>query len=134
MDRPDWLTKPTLTGSRAKLRPFGEQDFPAIGAALADPEVLRLTGSIHSAAEAAGRRPVLDERGLEWYRGRNTADERLDLAIVEFLFQPRCFKKIFRSRNFRVHAMGVYLRGKLHHCAPTRGFARLRKRSGNACR
>jgi len=82
-DKPDWLTKPTLTGSRVVLRPFEERDFPAIGEALADPEVLRLTGSIHTSEEAAGRSPVLDERGLEWYRGRNTADDRLDLAIVD---------------------------------------------------
>ena len=83
MDKPDWLTKPTLTGSRVVLRPFEEQDFAAIGEALADPEVLRLTGSVHSSEETAGRSPVLDERGLEWYRSRNTADDRLDLAIVD---------------------------------------------------
>jgi RimJ/RimL family protein N-acetyltransferase len=80
---PDWLTKPNLMGSRVLLRPFEEQDFPAMGEALADPEVLRLTGSIHASEETAGRSAVLDEKGLEWYRTRNTAADRLDLAIIE---------------------------------------------------
>jgi RimJ/RimL family protein N-acetyltransferase len=83
VQQPDWLAKPNLIGSRVLLRPFEEQDFPAIGEALADPEVLRLTGSVHTSEEAAGRSPVLDERGLEWYRTRNQADGRLDLAIVD---------------------------------------------------
>lgn len=89
MDKPDWLTKPTLTGSRVVLRPFEERDFAAIGEALADPEVMRLTGTIHASEDAVGHSPVLDERGLEWYRSRNTADERLDLAIVD-LATDRC--------------------------------------------
>jgi RimJ/RimL family protein N-acetyltransferase len=81
--KPGWLTKPNLMGSRVLLRPFEEQDFPAMGEALADPEVLRLTGSIHASEEATGRSAVLDEKGLEWYRTRNTAADRLDLAIIE---------------------------------------------------
>lgn len=46
-----------------ELRPFVEADFPAMGEALADPEVLRFTGSVHSEEEAVGRELVLDERG-----------------------------------------------------------------------
>lgn len=77
MDQPDWLAKPTLTGSRVVLRPFEERDFPAIGEAPADPEVLRLTGAVHTSEEAAGRSPVLDERGLEWHRGLGSEATKL---------------------------------------------------------
>lgn len=81
---PDWSTKPTLTGARVELRPFREEDFVGIGEALADPEVLRLTGALHSPEEEAlERQPVLDDRGLEWYRTRNETSDRLDLAIIE---------------------------------------------------
>lgn len=81
---PDWKTKPTLTGALVELRPFREEDVVAIGEALADPEVLRLTGALHSPDEETVDRPaVLDERGLEWYRTRNDTDDRLDLAIVD---------------------------------------------------
>ncbi|MFB9445596.1 GNAT family N-acetyltransferase [Dactylosporangium vinaceum] len=65
------------------LRPFRDDDLPAIAAALADPEVLRLTGSVHSSAAAAGRQPHVDERMRRWYGSRNEQDDRLDLAIVD---------------------------------------------------
>ncbi len=81
---PDWTRKPTLSGALVELRPFREEDFAAIGEALADPEVLRLTGAMHSPAEeTVDRQPALDERGLDWYRTRNDTDDRLDLAIVD---------------------------------------------------
>lgn len=38
---------------------------------------------MHSEEEAVGRELVLDERGLDWYRTRGDALDRLDLAIVE---------------------------------------------------
>jgi RimJ/RimL family protein N-acetyltransferase len=81
--QPDWSTKPTLRGALVELRPFREEDFVGIGEALADPEVLRLTGALHSPAEAVDRQPALDERGLEWYRSRNSTNDRLDLAIID---------------------------------------------------
>ncbi len=37
--------KPTLVGDRVVLRPFRPDDVDAMGSVLADPEVLRLTGS-----------------------------------------------------------------------------------------
>lgn len=80
---PDWFTKPTLSGALVELRPFREQDFVGIGEALADPEVLRLTGAVHSAEEIVDRPQALDERGLEWYRSRTETDDRLDLAIID---------------------------------------------------
>ncbi|HUA27714.1 MAG TPA: GNAT family protein [Streptosporangiaceae bacterium] len=82
-DGPDWLTKPTLRGRRVLLRPFGEQDIPAMAEALADPEVLKLTGSVHGREETRRRPPEPDDELLAWYRSRGTADGRLDLAIVD---------------------------------------------------
>ncbi|GJF27513.1 acetyltransferase [Kitasatospora sp. NE20-6] len=74
---PDFLHKPTLTGDRALLRPFRPgADLPALAAAIADPEVRRLTGSAHH--------PPFDEDHLRrWYGSRNEQDDRLDLALVD---------------------------------------------------
>ncbi len=80
---PDWLTKPTLLGSLVRLRPFSDEDLAPLGEALADPDVLRLTGSVHSSEEAAQRSPTPDAGQLEWHRSRNTAPERLDLGVVD---------------------------------------------------
>ena len=41
----DFSVKPVLTGERVVLRPFRDDDLDAIREALADPEVLQLTGS-----------------------------------------------------------------------------------------
>jgi RimJ/RimL family protein N-acetyltransferase len=81
----DWSIKPTLTGDLCQLRPFTESDFPAIGRALSDPEILRLTGSVHRTEDALKGHFVLDSVGLDWYRSRNTASDRLDLAIVDMI-------------------------------------------------
>ncbi len=70
----DFSTKPILTGELVVLRVLDEEDFPAMKAAMADPEVGRLTGS-HA--------PVDDERALEWLRTRKDQPDRLDLAIVD---------------------------------------------------
>lgn len=78
-----FVVKPVLTGRKVTLRPFRDDDLPAIAAAFADPEVLRLTGSVHSSAEATGRQPHVDERMRRWYGSRNEQDDRLDLAIVD---------------------------------------------------
>jgi RimJ/RimL family protein N-acetyltransferase len=81
---PDFATKPTLAGERAILRPFIDADLPALREAMADPDLLRLTGSIHDETEA--RKPVSPEeeqRRLDWFNTRNDQDHRLDLAIVD---------------------------------------------------
>ena len=83
MDPSAWRTKPTLTGTLVDLRPFRESDFPQLGRMLADPEALRLTGAFHSRDACEGRADVLDDVGLDWYRTRNRAPDRLDLAIVD---------------------------------------------------
>ncbi|WP_328223115.1 GNAT family N-acetyltransferase [Streptomyces sp. NBC_00310] len=67
--------KPVLTGERAVLRPFTEADASVMARILADPEVVRLTGS------------PTEEFGLErlrsWYGSRNDRADRLDLGIVD---------------------------------------------------
>ena len=73
--------KPTLTGELVILRPFMDRDVVAMAAAVADPEVGRLTGSSHSSADAAGG-PDLDTL-RQWYSTRNEQPDRLDLAIVD---------------------------------------------------
>jgi RimJ/RimL family protein N-acetyltransferase len=81
---PDFATKPTLTGERAILRPFVDADTRPLLAALGDPDVRILTGSVHD--EAAARRPATPEEeklAAEWYATRNDTDDRLDLAIID---------------------------------------------------
>jgi len=81
---PDFATKPTLTGERVILRPYIDADLPALREAMADPDLLRLTGSIHDEAEAF--QPVSPEEEqfrLDWFNSRNDTDDRLDLAIVD---------------------------------------------------
>lgn len=75
--------KPTLVGDRALLRPFTPADIDAMGPVLADPEVLRLTGSVHTTAEIEAAVPVLDERTRTWYETREAQADRLDLAVVD---------------------------------------------------
>ncbi|GAA1431605.1 GNAT family protein [Microlunatus lacustris] len=75
--------KPTLVGERVLLRPFTPVDIDAMGPVLADPEVLRLTGSVHSTAEVDAAVPVLDERTRTWYETREAQPDRLDLALVD---------------------------------------------------
>ena len=81
---PDFATKPTLIGERVILRPYIDADLPALRAAMADPDLLRLTGSVHDEAEAL--QPVSPEEEqlrLDWFNSRNDTDDRLDLAIVD---------------------------------------------------
>jgi RimJ/RimL family protein N-acetyltransferase len=75
--------KPTLPGTKVTLRPFRTEDLEPMAAALADPEVLRLTGSVHSSAAATSRQPHPDDRLRSWYASRNDQTDRLDLAIVD---------------------------------------------------
>jgi RimJ/RimL family protein N-acetyltransferase len=67
--------KPVLTGERAVLRPFTEDDAPVMARILADPEVLRLTGSPTDGFEP--------DRLRSWYGSRNDHADRLDLGIVD---------------------------------------------------
>jgi RimJ/RimL family protein N-acetyltransferase len=74
----DFSVKPTLVGRRVVLRPFAAGDFPAVRAALRDPEVVRLTGSRPIVWEQAA-----EERLREWYGTRADQTDRLDLAVEE---------------------------------------------------
>ena len=81
---PDFASKPTLTGERVILRPFVDADTPALLAALGDPDVRILTGSVHD--EESARKPVSPQEEKlagEWYATRNLTDDRLDLAVVD---------------------------------------------------
>lgn len=74
-------TKPQLQGHRVLLRPFTPADIEAMGTVLADPEVLRLTGSTHTSTFSPP--PVLDAPTRAWYETRAEQDDRLDLAVVD---------------------------------------------------
>src|SRR5665647_1023045 len=81
-----FATKPTLQGDRAGLRQFTPEDITAMADILTDPEVLRLTGSVHSTAEAkteAGDKAgPLDPATRRWYETRADQKDRLDLAVI----------------------------------------------------
>ena len=78
-----FAAKPTITGGKSKLRPFTPADIEAMGPILADPEVLRLTGSVHTTADAGSRPTLLDANTHGWYESRAAQGDRLDLAIVD---------------------------------------------------
>jgi RimJ/RimL family protein N-acetyltransferase len=76
--------KPTLTGELVVLRPFAVDDIAAMRDILRDPDVLRLTGSIHGKDEAAApETPEQLAKLHDWYTTRNDQPDRLDLAIVD---------------------------------------------------
>ncbi|SDS92615.1 GNAT family N-acetyltransferase [Microlunatus soli] len=79
MDSEPFRDKPTLTGERVVLRPFGVDDVPIMAEILADPELLRLTGSVHSSDETGEP----DDRLRQWYGTRQDHADRLDLALVD---------------------------------------------------
>jgi RimJ/RimL family protein N-acetyltransferase len=72
--RPDFATKPVLSGDLVTLRVLTGADQDAIMSMYRDPEVRRLTGS-HSGIDPAA--------GLAWLVSRADQDDRLDLAVVE---------------------------------------------------
>ncbi|ALD11752.1 GNAT family N-acetyltransferase [Clavibacter capsici] len=76
---------PHLEGGRVVLRPFTPADMDAMVPVLADPDVIRLTGSAHSTAEVEemAARPELDDRTRTWYATRADQADRLDLALVD---------------------------------------------------
>ncbi len=77
----DFSVKPTLTGNRVVLRPFTDDDIPAMRDILRDPAVIRLTGS--GPDPAAADPAVAEERLRTWYASRNDQRDRLDLAVVD---------------------------------------------------
>jgi len=83
VDAEPFRSKPELDGEVVVLRPFTESDITSMGPILADPAVLRLTGSVHTSAAASNASAELDESTLAWYRGLASRPDRLDLAIVD---------------------------------------------------
>ena len=79
----NWLDRPIIEGDRTTLRPFVADDATVIAALLADPELLRLTASVTSTAEAEKFPSEPDEQMITWYATRATQDDRMDLAVLD---------------------------------------------------
>jgi RimJ/RimL family protein N-acetyltransferase len=78
-----FLLKPVLQGELVLLRAFTEADISAMGAVLADSDVLRLTGSAHSTAEVERGGAATEQSIRDWYHQLAARGDRLDLAIVD---------------------------------------------------
>lgn len=72
----DFAYKPTLTGDLVVLRPQDEDDYDALAAAMAEPEVTRFTDPHDDGS------PVDEQVYRDWLRTRKDQTDRLDLAIV----------------------------------------------------
>ena len=84
LQTPDFATKPTLTGHKVVVRPFVDDDLPAMLAALQDPEAVKLTGSAHDdVAAAAPMDLVAQTAARDWYATRGEQADRLDLAVTD---------------------------------------------------
>lgn len=78
--------KPTLVGSLVTLRPIAAGDADTIDRIVReDPEIAKLTGSVHSSTEQLEGMPIEDLRDI--YGRWATADDRLVLAIVDVVTQ-----------------------------------------------
>ena len=77
----DFTTKPTLSGLVVTLRPVEVADVPTLRALMADPQVGRLTGSVHS----SGGEPELwtPEELTTIYSTWTTADDRIVWVILD---------------------------------------------------
>lgn len=80
MTAPDFRNAPVLQGDRVRLRRYRADDLPAIQRALRDPEVNRLTGSVHHSGPVP---EVNAERLHQWYLSRAEQTERLDLMVAD---------------------------------------------------
>lgn len=79
---PDFSAKPTIAGESVTLRPATAADAATLHRAMADPEVSRLTGSVHSSdADDADAWSVAE---LEEIYGRwSTASDRVVWVVIE---------------------------------------------------
>jgi RimJ/RimL family protein N-acetyltransferase len=77
LEIPSFAVKPTLRGRQVLLRPVTVADAPGLAELLHDPEVRRLTGTHGQVG------PEALERARQWYAASSSAEDRLDLAIVE---------------------------------------------------
>jgi len=79
---PDFSAKPTLRGERVTLRPVTGADAATLRRLMTDPEVSRLTGSVHSSTEDAGHAYPLDEL-TAIYAGWARARDRIVWTITD---------------------------------------------------
>lgn len=80
----DFSDKPTITGDLVVLRPADGRDAERLQQLMADPEVGRLTGSVHSSdAAAQGAGAWGTEQLVELYDRWAQADDRVVWAVLE---------------------------------------------------
>ncbi|MDP3894157.1 GNAT family N-acetyltransferase [Nocardioides sp.] len=77
----DFTRKPTLEGQLVSLRPATSADVPRLAELMADLEVSRLTGSIHSDQDSTISHTV--EQLEEVYDRWSTADDRIVWVVVD---------------------------------------------------
>lgn len=78
----DFTQKPTLFGELVQLRPVSRAEAPILHALMFDPEVSRLTGSVHSDGEASDEKWTLAQLEKVYERWA-AADDRIVWVIVE---------------------------------------------------
>ncbi len=78
----DFSLKPTLVGDLVEVRPARASDAQVLHALMSDPEVSRLTGSVHSDDEAADETWTVEQLEAVYQRW-STATDRIAWVIVE---------------------------------------------------
>ncbi|NUL49050.1 GNAT family protein [Citricoccus sp. I39-566] len=82
--RPDFSRKATLTGALVRLVPARREHAAVLHPLLADPDVGRLTGAVHSTAPGHDAGPAWTEEQLAGIYGRwSVAEDRLVWVIEE---------------------------------------------------
>lgn len=100
--------KPTLSNETVTLRPFREEDIPAMLEMLTMPNVNNLTGvSDTFLTEKIELTDDVKQKTTEWYKTRNSQQDRLDLAIeyndvVVGEVVINSYDEIKNQANFRV--------------------------------
>jgi RimJ/RimL family protein N-acetyltransferase len=102
--------KPVLPGERIVLRPFRQEDLPALWRMVNEPECRRLTGS---------RGQLTREAVDAWYASRGDVTDRLDLAIAD-VTTGACVGEVVlnelepvdRTCNFRILLTGPEVFGR----------------------
>jgi diamine N-acetyltransferase len=100
--------KPTLSNETVTLRPFREEDIPVMLKLLTMPNVNNLTGvSDTFLTENIILPDDVKQKTIEWYKTRNSQQDRLDLAIeysgvVVGEVVINLYDEIKNQANFRV--------------------------------
>ncbi len=135
----DFTVKPTIVGELVVLRPVAVGDVPTLHELMADREVSRLTGSIHSDEESDARRWSVAELE-EVYRRWTHADDRVVWVIVDRSTGDVVGESVLndfdlenRSCGFRIWIAGARNRGlgteatwlSVHHALVDQGLNRV---------